>query len=132
MKLQFVTITLQPSVNLRMWTQQTPSGAPVFLLQSVSFDPKIQVLPGLSVDAESLGIQIEVVGELRPDGNGGVTGRIAFQTSGNLIPPLRIVPEGVLRAASDTINNTITQFAIRSFQKGAIAKYQEFKQSVSK
>ena len=127
MKLQFVTLQLQPSVDVRMWTQRMQDGSPVFLLQSVAFDPKIQVLPGLSFDADSFGIQIEVVGELRPDGKGGVTGRIAFQTTGKLTPPFRIVPDSALRAASDTINNTITQFAIRSFQKGAIGKYNEFK-----
>ena len=100
---------------------------PVFSLQSVNFDPNIQVLPGLRISADSLGIIIEVVGELRPTKDGkGVVGDIAFQTSGELPPPMRLLPEPALKAASDTINKTIVNFAIQSFQKGATAKYREF------
>jgi hypothetical protein len=85
-------------------------------------------LPGVKLDAKALGIEIEVVGQLAPTPDGkGVSGKIAFSTSGNLPGPLRIVPEGALRAASDSINNTITQFAIASFEKGAISKYREFR-----
>ena len=137
MKLQFVTITLQPSVDVRMWTetssssqqqQGTTTTTPVFALQSVGFEPNLQVLPGVGMDANAFGILIEVAGELRPTKDGkGVTGKIAFQTSGSLPPPMRILPEAVLKAASDTINQTITQFAIQSFQRGATAKYKQFK-----
>jgi hypothetical protein len=127
MKLQFVTIQLQPSVDVKMWTEVSSDGNPTFRLQSVAFEPNLQVLPGVNLSASSLGIKIEVVGELQPTPDGkGVTGKISFTTSGNLPPPMRLLPEPVLKAASDTINQTITQFAIQSFQRGAIAKYQEF------
>eukprot|EP00548_Thalassiothrix_antarctica_P018474 CAMPEP_0194178782 /NCGR_PEP_ID=MMETSP0154-20130528/12319_1 /TAXON_ID=1049557 /ORGANISM="Thalassiothrix antarctica, Strain L6-D1" /LENGTH=295 /DNA_ID=CAMNT_0038893853 /DNA_START=23 /DNA_END=910 /DNA_ORIENTATION=- len=129
MKLQFVTIQLQPTVDMRMWSRtSSKTNSPVFYLQSVDFDPNIQVLPGLgTIDAKTLGIKIEVVGQLAPTSDGmGVAGRIAFQTSGKLPPPLLLLPEGIIKAASDAINNTITQFAIASFQKGAISKYKEF------
>ena len=127
MKLQFVTIQLQPSVDVKMWTEISSDGNPTFRLQSVAFEPNLQVLPGINLSASSLGIKIEVVGELQPTPDGkGVTGKITFTTSGILHPPMRLLPEPVLKAASDTINQTITQFAIQSFQRGAIAKYQEF------
>lgn len=127
MKLQFVTIQLQPSVDVKMWTEVSSDGNPTFRLQSVAFEPNLQVLPGINLSASSLGIKIEVVGELQPTPDGkGVTGKITFTTSGILPPPMRLLPEPVLKAASDTINQTITQFAIQSFQRGAIAKYQEF------
>lgn len=139
MNLQFVTIKLAPTVEMKMKTSYVnddPS-LPVFQLQSVGFNPNIQVLPGISMTAEQLGIDIVVSGELRPSKDGmGVTGRIAFETSGNLPPPLRILPEQALKSATDTIDQTIVDFAIKSFQKGALAKYQEFRrkkqQSASK
>mmetsp|Transcript_11922 Transcript_11922/g.19759 ORF Transcript_11922/g.19759 Transcript_11922/m.19759 type:complete len:281 (-) Transcript_11922:93-935(-) len=131
MKLKFVTLQLQPSVDIKMWTKKSAAikgGDPVFYLQSVGFEPNIQVLPGLTIDAKALGIDIEVVGQLAATKDGkGVSGKISFSTSGKLPGPLRILPEGALRAASDSINETITQFAISSFQKGAIKKYQEFR-----
>jgi hypothetical protein len=130
MNLQFVTIKLAPTVEMKMKTSYVndDSSLPVFQLQSVGFNPNIQVLPGISMTAEQLGIEIVVAGELRPSKDGmGVTGRIAFETSGNLPPPLRILPEQVLMSATDTIDQTIVDFAIKSFQKGALAKYQEFR-----
>lgn len=128
MKLQFVTIQLSPSVDVQMWTSPDPNtGEPVFSLQSVNFDPNIQLLPGIGVSASTLGLQIDVVGELRssPDGK-GVTGSISFATTGNLPPPMRVLPEGPLKMASDAINDTVVSFAVESFQKGAIRKYREF------
>jgi len=127
MKLQFVTIQLQPTVDMRMWGS---SKQDVFYLQSVDFEPNIQVLPGLGINAKDLGIDIEVVGQLAPTGDGkGVAGRIAFQTSGKLPPPFLLLPEAAIKAASDAINKTITQFAIQSFEKGVISKYNEFLKS---
>lgn len=127
MKLQFVTIQLSPSVDMRMWTDSDSDTMPVFSLQSVGFDPNIQLLPGVGISAASLGIQIEVDGELRPTLDGrGVQGKISFATQGNLPPPLRLLPEPALKLASDTINETIVQFAINSFETGARKKYEEF------
>ena len=128
MTLQFVTIQLAPQVDNRMWTETDTNGNPVFKLQSIDFDPNIQVLPGLNVPASSLGIDIEVVGELRPSKNGsGVEGKIGFVSSGNLTPPMRLLPEPALRTASNIICKTISDFAIQSFQKGVRAKYNEFR-----
>lgn len=134
MKLQFVTIQLSPSVDVQMWTQLDPSssssssiGEPVFYLHSVDFDPNIQLLPGVGISASSLGLHIDVVGELRPSRDGkGVNGVISFATKGTLPPPMRVLPESLLKMASDTINDTIVSFAVASFQKGAIRKYKEF------
>lgn len=134
MELRFVTLQLAPTVDCKMWTRNDASddGSPVFSLQSVSFDPRLQILPGIQVSAQSLGIVIEVVGELRPTQDGmGVTGRITFQTSGELPPPMRILPEAVLKAASDTINETVSRFAVQSFQRGATAKYADFRRASS-
>lgn len=129
MNLQFVTIQLAPSVDMRMWTQTRKSdGSPLFMLQSVGFDPNIQIFPGVGVSAKSLGITIEVSGQLRPSKDGkGVTGLISYATTGNLPPPMRLLPEPVLKLASDTINDTIVEFAIQSFQKGAIQNFKEFR-----
>jgi hypothetical protein len=130
MKLQFVTIELSPSVDMKMQTVKAKSSnLPVFKLQSVSFDPNIQILPGVGVSAESLGIKIEVEGQLRPTDDGtGVTGKISFATQGTLPPPMRLLPEAVLKFASDTINETVVQFAIQNFQTGARKKYKEYQQ----
>ena len=133
MKLQFVTIQLSPSVDMKMWTKivrkrSDNSTLPLFSLQSVGFDPNIELFPGMGVPADSLGIEIEVVGELRPMSNGlGVEGIISFQTTGILPPPMRILPDSALRLASDTICETVVKFASDSFQKGAISKYRDFK-----
>lgn len=131
MKLQFVTIQCSPSVDVQMWTQPDPkTGEPVFLLQSIDFDPNIQLLPGVAISASSLGIQIEVVGQLRPSKDGtGVTGLISFATTGILPPPLRILPESPLKMASDSINDTVVTFAVDSFRKGAVRKYKEFREA---
>jgi hypothetical protein len=131
MKLQFVTIQLSPSVDMQMWTQKRKEdGSPLFLLQSVGFDPNIELLPGVGVSASSLGLTIEVSGQLRASKDGrGVTGLISFATTGALPPPMRLLPEPLLKLASDTINETIVQFAIQSFQKGAIQNYKEFQKA---
>lgn len=134
MKLQFVTIQLSPSVDMKMWTEMEDSqNLPLFSLQSVGFDPNIQILPGVGVSASSLGIKIEVEGELRPTKDGkGVQGKITFATKGNLPPPMRLLPEPALKLASDTINETIVNFAIQSFEKGALKKYKEFQSTQEK
>jgi hypothetical protein len=130
MKLQFVTLQLAPWVDVEMSTIQGIDDSPVFVLQSVGFDPNIEVLPGMRVSADALGILIEVSGELRasPDGR-GVAGGVAFQTSGELPPPMRVLPEAALKAASDAINQTIVRFAVQSFQKGATANFKAFLRS---
>lgn len=129
MKLQFVTIQLAPCVDMKMWTQQDANGSPVFMLQSIDYDPNIQLLPGLEVSAETLGIEIEVVGQLQPSKDGkGVVGVIAFATQGKLPGPMLLLPEPVLKLASDTINETVVKFAIDSFKRGATQKYNEFQQ----
>ena len=87
----------------------------------------------MNMDSQAFGILIEVAGELQPTKDGkGVTGKIAFQTSGALPPPMRLLPQPVLKATSDTINQTITQFAIQSFQRGATAKFKEFQSEQAK
>jgi Protein of unknown function (DUF1997) len=133
MNLQFVTIQLAPTVDMKMQTRyvQNNPQQPVFLLQSVGFDPNVQVL-GRSMDAHELGIEIEVSGELRPTKDGrGVSGKISFQSSGKLPPPLRLLPEAALQAATEGINRLIVQFAIQSFETGCRSKYQEFCQAAT-
>jgi len=123
MTLMFVTIQLSPHVDVKMYTDERG----IFNLESVAFDPNIQILPGVGVSADSLGILIDVVGELYPSSDGkAVDGKIGFVTSGELPPPMRLLPEPVLKNSLSTINRTITKFAIDSFQKGARAKYNEF------
>ena len=134
MPLKFVTLQLQPQVDLQMWTQ--PPGEnragrqlpPIFKLQSIGFETNLRLLPGLgTTSSESLGVVVEVAGDLRPTTDGtGVTGTISFATKGILPPALRILPESGLQLAADTINNTVIQFAVASFEKGAIGKYNEF------
>lgn len=125
MNLQFVTLTLAPWVDMQMMTV-LENKQPVFTLQSIAFDPNIQVLPGMRINAEALGIVIEVAGLLRPSTDGkSVTGAIAFQTTGELPPPMRLLPEPALKAASDAINDTVVKFAIQSFQKGAKENYRD-------
>lgn len=139
MSLQFVTLQLAPWVDVHMKTvlsrksltdkidqqNQQHHHSPVFTLQSVAFDPNVQVLPGLRINADALGIVIEVVGQMRRNGS-GVMGTIAFQTTGKLPPPLRVLPEPALKAASDAINGTIVKFAVRSFQNGAQKNFKQF------
>ena len=134
MDLQFVTIKLAPSADVQMWTTieeaQHPSSsssssstAPAFSLQSIDYNPNIQLLPGLGVPAEALGITIEVVWDLRSSRDGtGVTGTISFQTSGTLPVPMRLLPEELLKSTSEAIYQIVVDFAVASFQKGAIAK----------
>jgi len=70
MDLQFVTLKLSPWVDMEMKTiAQSATGAPVFVLQSVNFEPNIQVLPGMRINAADLGIVIETVGYLKMDTN---------------------------------------------------------------
>lgn len=140
MPLQFVTLRLAPWVDVEMKTvyrsgnEQPPDtppqqqqNQPDFVLQSVAFDPNLELLPGVRLNADALGIVIEVAGLLRPSADGrGVTGGIAFQTTGNLPPPMRLLPDQVLKATSDSINNTVVNFAIQSFQQGAKANFKEF------
>ena len=126
MTLMFVTIQLSPHVDVRMWTDERGS----FNLESVAFDPNIQILPGVGVSADSLGITIDVVGELYPSKDGrGVDGKIGFVTSGELPPPMRLLPESVLKSSLSTINRTISNFAVSSFQSGAKAKFKQFMQA---
>jgi len=126
MTLMFVTIQLSPHVDVKMYTDEKGT----FNLESVAFDPNIQILPGIGVSSESLGIVIEVVGELYPSKNGkGVDGKIGFVTKGELPPPMRILPEQALKGSLATINRTITSFATSSFQKGTRTKFREFLQS---
>lgn len=123
MTLMFVTIQLAPHVDVNMYTDEKGS----FNIESVAFDPNIQILPGVGVSADSLGILIDVVGELYPSKDGkGVDGKIGFVTSGNLPPPMRLLPEPALKGSLSTINRTITNFAVSSFQSGARAKFREF------
>ena len=134
MTLQFVTLQLQPSVTIKMWSSVRPTdGSPVFYLQSVGFEPNLSLLGGGlgKVDAKTLGLEIDVVGQLAPSSSdlGGVKGKITFSTRGVLPIPLRILPEGILQAASDRICQTVADFAIASFQTGARDSYQEFKMS---
>jgi len=126
MTLMFVTIQLSPSVDLRMWTDEKGS----FKLESVAFNPNIQVFPGIGVSADSLGILIDVVGELYTAKDGrSVEGKIAFRTSGDLPPPMRLLPESALRTSMSTINRTITNFATSSFKKGSREQFRKFLQS---
>ncbi|VEU38031.1 unnamed protein product [Pseudo-nitzschia multistriata] len=139
MPLKFVTLELQPSVDLQMWTQRAGKNRagrqlpPIFKLNSVGFETNLRLLPGMGIiSSESLGIFIEVAGDLRPTEDGtGVKGTISFQTKGSLPPPLRLLPDSALKLAADTINDTIVQFAVASFEKGAIDKYNEFMQQRS-
>ena len=124
MTLMFVTIQLSPHVDVRMYEEGQGS---MFKLESVAFDPNIQILPGVGVSANQLGILIDVVGELYPSKDGlGVDGKIGFVTKGDLPPPMRLLPEQTLKSSLSTINRTITNFAIRNFQKGAREKFREF------
>jgi Protein of unknown function (DUF1997) len=156
MTLQFFTLTLAPWVDVQMQTRlvaqataaaippptfpsQLPQPLPVFTVQSVAFEPNLQLAPGLRLNANALGIVIEVAGSLQPSssssistmvGGGttsrGVSGTIAFCTTGILPPPLRLLPQSVLKATSDSINETIVKFAVASFETGARANFATF------
>jgi hypothetical protein len=131
MTLMFVTIQLSPHVDVRMWTDTNNNNSGgsniVFKLESIGFDPNIQILPGVGVNADSLGILIDVVGELYPSRDGrAVEGKIGFVTSGELPPPMRLLPEQALKGSLSTINKTITNFAVKSFKDGARRKFAQF------
>lgn len=129
MTLQFVTLQLAPWVDLEMKTlrSKTDPPMPVFCIQSKGFEPNLQVLPGRRISADSLGLVIEVAGQLRPSADGtGVRGALAFSTRGHLPPPLRLLPDAVLQAAAATINDTVIQFAVQNFQAGARRQYQAY------
>jgi hypothetical protein len=133
MTLMFVTIQLSPHVDVRMWTDannsnnNTGGSKVIFKLESVGFDPNIQILPGIGVSADQLGILIDVVGELYPSKDGrSVEGKIGFVTSGELPPPMRLLPEQALKGSLSTINKTITNFAVKSFKDGARRKFAQF------
>jgi hypothetical protein len=124
MTLMFVTIQLAPHVDVRMYEEEQGS---IFKLESVAFDPNIQILPGVGVSADQLGILIDVVGELHPSRDcKGVDGKIGFVTKGELPPPMRLLPEQALKSSLSTINRTITSFAVNNFQKGARDNFREF------
>merc|ERR1712157_67620 len=100
---------------------------PVFYLQSIDFDPNIQLVPGLNIDSKTLSIDIKVVGSMEVSSNGkGVTGKIGFVSSGYLPPPLRLLPDSALKSATSLINMTVKNFAVKSFQRGAKLEYQKF------
>jgi hypothetical protein len=132
-KVQFVTIQLAPSVDVRMRSCQQSFGPPTFQLESISFDPNVQVLPGIGLSAEQLGIEINVVGELGVSSDGlGLEGTIGFVTSGILPPPLRFLPSSLLEGAADTINREVVNFALENFQLGARREYALYREEVKR
>jgi len=125
MTLQFVTIQLAPSVDVKMFNENNQ-----FILESVGFDPNVQILPGIGLSAEQLGIQIYVVGELGVSDNGkGLTGRLGFVSSGDLPLPLKILPEPLLKQATNAINREVSNFALRSFKEGAAKEFERFRKN---
>ena len=133
MPLKFVTIELAPTVDVKMWTNgAAAAGAatdsrPTFRLHSIGFEPNVTLLPGVGLDAKSLGIEIEVCGELRPTADGaGCEGKIGFVSRGELPPPMRILPDSVISAAGATISRTVRDFAVANFQAGAVKQYRAF------
>lgn len=139
MSLQFVTIKLAPTVDVRMWSERpgegeaTLSTSPLFKIDSIAFDPNIKILPGVGVTAESLGIQIDVVGELGLAADGtGLSGSLGFAAGGKLPRPLQILPTSVIKNAVDTINQQIVRFAVKNFEAGVIKEYGKYRQEVIK
>ncbi|GKZ00118.1 hypothetical protein MPSEU_000965900 [Mayamaea pseudoterrestris] len=131
MTLQFFTIQLSPTVDVEMKTLVSRvTGDPIFSLQSVDYNPNVQVLglPGLTVTPASLNVSIQVFGQMKPSSNGrGVFGAIAFATKGVLPLPLRLLPEPTIRAASNVVNQAVVNFAVTSFQTGAKQNFDEFR-----
>lgn len=128
--LNFLSFRLAPSVDALMYTDipgEKSSSSPVFKLRSVAFDPNIS-LGGREFKSSRLGIEIAVIGELRisKDEN-GLVGRFGFQTNGKVPAPVRLVPDGALRAASALFNRQIANFAIASFQNNAVKGYDKFR-----
>lgn len=138
MPLKFVTIELAPTVDVKMWTDGTMAAedaaigaahdaTPTFRLHSIGFEPNVTLLPGVGLDAKSLGIEIEVCGELRPTADGkGCEGQIGFVSRGELPPPMRVLPDSVISAAGATISKTVRDFAVANFQAGAVKQYRAF------
>ena len=133
MPLKFVTIELAPTVDVKMWTDGTTSAdtdagaVPTFRLHSIGFEPNVTLLPGVGLDAKSLGIEIEVCGELRPTADGkGCEGAIGFVSRGELPPPMRVLPDSVISAAGATISKTVRDFAVANFQAGAVKQYRAY------
>lgn len=131
MPLKFVTIELAPTVDVKMWTDGTTNAdadsMPTFRLHSIGFEPNVTLLPGVGLDAKSLGIEIEVCGELRPTADGkGCEGNIGFVSRGSLPPPMRVLPDSVIAAAGATISKTVRDFAVANFQSGAVKQYRAF------
>jgi len=132
MPLKFVTIELAPTVDVKMWSDGTLGGAgadtmPTFRLHSIGFEPNVTLLPGVGIDAKSLGIEIEVCGELRPTADGmGCEGKIGFVSKGELPPPMRVLPDSVISAAGATISKNVRDFAVTNFQAGAVKQYRAF------
>ena len=132
MSLQLVTIELKPSVDVKMWTEEDGETT-IFKMQSVGFDPNIKTLPFVGISPDSLLLQVEVEGVLSPteDGN-GLTGRIGFLCTGVLPPPMRMVPEPILKAAITTINRTVSAFAMYGFQQGVKTNFRKFLRTMNK
>lgn len=132
MNIKFVTINMRPEVDILMWTEQEKINGKgediVFFIESVGFEPNLKLLPGVNLSSKSLGIKIDVAGELRVSSDGmGLTGKIGFVTSGNLPPPLRVLPSPTLTSAARIINRQIADFAVKSFQTGARREYNTFR-----
>mmetsp|Transcript_5141 Transcript_5141/g.7547 ORF Transcript_5141/g.7547 Transcript_5141/m.7547 type:complete len:268 (+) Transcript_5141:46-849(+) len=120
--IQFITIGLAPTVDLAVYADREGT----FHVQSVAFDPNVKVL-GVGMDARQLDIDIKVCGELTPSRDGsGLTGRIGFQTAGNLPPPMRLLPPPIMQQASAVINGQIMKLAKQSFQKGVRLEFRKF------
>jgi len=138
--LKFVTLQLEPSVDMVMWVEEknvqttvttskniNNDTTPVFYLQSIGFDPNLQLLPGVGFNSESLNINIETCGSMQVSRNGsGLEGKIGFVTSGKLPVPLLLLPESVLKSAADLLSNTVKVFIIQTFEKSVIKEYQNF------
>eukprot|EP00518_Triparma_eleuthera_P016445 CAMPEP_0197568132 /NCGR_PEP_ID=MMETSP1320-20131121/36825_1 /TAXON_ID=91990 /ORGANISM="Bolidomonas sp., Strain RCC2347" /LENGTH=264 /DNA_ID=CAMNT_0043130393 /DNA_START=92 /DNA_END=883 /DNA_ORIENTATION=- len=114
--LRFVTIELLPTVDVELLTRDNSAGDAVFYLSSVGFDPRVKILPGVGIKAEDLGIEINVVGQMKAMGDKGVVGAIGFETTGNLPLPLRVLPRQVLEKAGEAINKQIVKFAEGNFK----------------
>ena len=137
MTLQFVTISLAPRVDVLMWTEKSTASkydgsyASIFKIESISFDPNIKILPGIGLTASSLGIQIEVAGELGLSEDGkGLSGAVGFTSRGILPAFMRILPRSILRGAVDLINRKVVNFAVQCFQKGAATEYGQYRKKI--
>ena len=106
-----MTRKLTPHVNTAIWfdSEASSSSSPssttvyVFKLQSIDFDPNIQLFPGLpGITPESLGINIDVVGELRPSPDGrSVSGVIGFRSGEGTNPDVIVAGGGVAWCRED-------------------------------